>query len=68
MERLQIRIDGMSCEGCVTSVQSALTSHDGVASAAADLETGMLAIEFDPAVIARPGIEAAIEEAGFEIA
>ena len=68
MEQLEIRIEGMSCAGCVASVQNALTSRDGVVSAAADLESGIVAIEFDPAVIARDGLETAIEDAGFDVA
>lgn len=67
MEKLQIRVSGMTCGGCERSVQKALTSRQGVASAKADHAAGVVAVEFDPAVIARAGLEKAITEAGFQV-
>ena len=66
MEKIEIVVEGMSCEGCVASVQNALTANDGVAAATADLDSGIVAIEFDPAVINRDGLATAIEDAGFD--
>ena len=68
MEHLEIRIAGMHCEGCVASVQRALTTRPGVDAARANLLSGVVAIDFDPSRIDRPGLEAAIEGAGFDIA
>ena len=68
MEHLEIRIEGMQCDGCVTSVQKALESRPGVGAARADLNSGSVAIDFEPSRIDRPGLEAAIEDAGFDIA
>ena len=68
MKHLEIRIEGMHCEGCVASVQRALASRPGVDAAQADLDSGIVAIDFDPSGIDRPGLEAAIEDAGFDIA
>lgn len=68
MEHLEIRIEGMQCDGCVASVQRALTNRPGVGAARADLDSGMVAIDFDPARIDRPGLETAIQDAGFDIA
>ena len=68
MEHLEIRIEGMQCDGCVTSVQRALESRPGVGAARADLDSGNVAIDFEPSRIDRPGLEAAIEDAGFDIA
>ena len=67
MERLELTVDGMQCEGCVAGVQNALTSRPGVTAAAARLDDGLVTVEFDPAAIDRAGIEAAIEEAGFDV-
>ena len=67
MEKIELRVDGMTCSGCVKSVQKALTSHDGVRSASADLDSGMVKIDFDPSLIKRPALEKAIVDAGFEI-
>ncbi|MYE11419.1 MAG: heavy-metal-associated domain-containing protein [Gammaproteobacteria bacterium] len=67
MERLELTVDGMQCEGCVASVQNALTGRDGVTVATARLHDGLVTVEFDPAAIDRVGIETTIEEAGFEV-
>lgn len=68
MERVEIRVDGMTCGGCVKSIQNALNNRDGVASAAADLDSSMVAIEFDSGVIQQDAIEQAIVDAGFSVA
>ncbi len=68
MERIEIRVDGMTCGGCVKSIQNALTNRDGVSSAAADLESATVSVEFDAGVIQKAAIEQAIVDAGFSVA
>ncbi|NOX93091.1 MAG: heavy-metal-associated domain-containing protein [Gammaproteobacteria bacterium] len=68
MERVEIRVDGMTCGGCVNSIQNALTNRDGVTSAAADLDSSLVVIEFDSGVIQQDAIEQAIVDAGFSVA
>lgn len=68
MEKVEIKVSGMTCGGCERSVQNALTTHKGVASAKADRAAGIVAIEFDPAVIQRQALEKAIQGAGFQVA
>ena len=67
MERLELTVEGMHCEGCVASVQNALMSRDGVADANARLVDGLVTVEFDPGAINRAVIEDAIEGAGFDV-
>ena len=67
MERLEVTVDGMACEGCVASVQNALTGRTGVAAATARLHDGLVTVEFDPSAIDRAAIETAIEDAGFDV-
>lgn len=68
MEKVELRVEGMTCGGCVTSVQKALTSHDGVSSATADLESGVVSIDYDPGLIQKAALKKAILDAGFEVA
>jgi copper chaperone len=68
MQKINIKVTGMTCGGCERSVQNALTSHKGVTSAKADRTAGIVAVEFDPAMIERAAIEKAIAEAGFKVA
>ncbi|UCG73406.1 MAG: heavy-metal-associated domain-containing protein [Chromatiales bacterium] len=68
MERVELNVEGMTCGGCVNSIQNALNTRDGVASATADLESQRVTIEFDPALIQKAGLVEAIEDAGFDVA
>ena len=68
MERVELNVEGMTCGGCVNSIQNALNAREGVASATANLEAKSVTIEFDPAVIQQANLVEAIEDAGFDVA
>jgi len=68
MERIDIRVEGMTCGGCVNSIQNALTHRDGITSATADLDSAMVTVEFDAGVIQADAIRQAITDAGFSVA
>jgi copper chaperone len=67
MESVELKIDGMTCSGCVNSIQNALYRQDGVNKAIADMENSLVTVEFDPAVIERAGLVRAIADAGFDV-
>jgi copper chaperone len=67
MENVELKIDGMTCSGCVNSIQNALYRQDGVNKAVADIENSLVMVEFDPAVIKRDGLVEAIADAGFDV-
>ena len=60
----QFKIDGMTCEGCVSSVKKAILKVDPKAKVEIRLETGIAQI--DGAVNPEP-VKAAIEAAGFDV-
>jgi copper chaperone len=66
METTTIKVDGMSCGGCVKSVTGVLTALDGVAKAEVSLEQKQAVVEFDAAKLTRDRLKAAIEDAGFD--
>ena len=66
METTTIKVDGMSCGGCVKSVTGVLTALDGVANADVSLEQKQAVVEFDAAKVTRDRLKAAIEDAGFD--
>jgi copper chaperone len=68
MQKVDIKVSGMTCGGCERSVQNALTSRKGVQAAKADRNAGLVTVEFDPGLIQRTEIENAIAEAGFKVA
>lgn len=61
-----INIEGMTCDGCVKSVDSALTQLDGVQSVEVDLEGNKASVTYDSSAVAVDAIVEAIEESGFD--
>ena len=67
-ETIELRVEGMSCDGCVSSVEKALRRLDGVIEASADLDAEQATVTIDPATIGRDTLAQAIEDAGFDVA
>ena len=68
METTTIKVDGMSCGGCVKSVTGVLAALDGVAKAEVSLEQKQAVVEFDAGKVSRDQLKAVIEDAGFDAA
>ena len=66
MENTVIKVEGMSCQGCVKSVTEVLSALNGVASAVVSLDAAAATVSFDPAVVSRQALCVAIEDAGFD--
>jgi copper chaperone CopZ len=64
MEELSIRIAGMSCGGCVSSVRSALARLPGVE--VRRVEVGSATLAYDPGLTNPESVRSAIVQAGFE--
>jgi copper chaperone len=67
MEKLSFKVDGMTCGGCVKSIQNALNEQNGINTAIADLDNASVEVEYDSTLIAAAAIKAAIETAGFDV-
>ena len=67
METTTLKIGGMTCGGCVASVQRVLKALDGVARADVSLEKNEATVEYEPARVKPADLEAAVEDAGYEI-
>jgi len=66
MDQVVIKVEGMSCQGCVKSVTGVLQALPGVASVDVSLEAGEARVGFDPAQVGLADLRAAIEDAGFD--
>jgi copper chaperone len=66
METSVIKVGGMSCQGCVRNVTGVLTVLPGVVTVEVSLEAAEARVVFDPQVVARAALVAAIEDAGFD--
>ena len=63
MERMTLKIDGMSCGHCVRAVRSALEGIDGVAVERVDI--GSAAVSYDPARARPEAIVDAVADEGY---
>ncbi len=65
-ERLRFGVRGMTCASCVRRVERALTSVEGVASAAVNLATEQATVEV-PAGVDIEALRAAVDRAGYDL-
>lgn len=68
MKSLELKIDGMHCEGCASTIQTVLSLAPGVKSANVSFEKGAASILYDPKDTDPTQLAAAIENAGFQAA
>jgi copper chaperone len=61
-----VRIGGMTCQGCVRSVQQVLETIPGVEHAEVSLDKGQARVSFDPEQTGVDAFKAAIADAGYE--
>ena len=67
MSQILLEVEGMHCDGCVSSVTNALVRLDGVSAASADFNQGIADVAYDSHQIDVRGIKQAIEDAGFDV-
>ncbi len=66
MERVTMKIDGMTCGHCVGQVSKALTGLDGVSVERVGI--GSATVAFDPRTTSEAKITEAIEDQGYSVA
>jgi copper chaperone len=66
MATADIKIEGMSCEGCVKSVTRALQGVPGVEKVEVFLAKGKADVTYDPAKAGLADLKRAVERAGYE--
>lgn len=67
METITLKIDGMTCGGCVSSVTRVLSETAGVANAQVDLASGTAVVQFDSAQTNVAALMDVVEDAGFDV-
>ncbi len=65
MEKERFDITGMTCSSCSTRVEKAVDGLEGVETAAVNLLTNSMTVEYDPAAVDAQGIVDAVEKAGY---
>jgi copper chaperone len=67
METEKISIGGMTCGGCVASVERVLRALDGVEKVDVSLERAEAMVDYVPDRVTAARLRTAIEGAGFEV-
>ena len=68
MTTVKLKVEGMTCGGCVASVTRVVNAVPGVADARVRLDAGSAEVDFDPERTDEAAIRSAIEGAGYEVA
>lgn len=66
--KAELKIGGMTCQGCVRSVETRLSKVAGVESAHVDLAAGSATVEYDDSRVDVGKLIAAVQQIGFEAA
>jgi copper chaperone len=66
MNQVTIKVEGMSCGGCVRNVTGVLKALPGVSEAEVSLEEARAQITYDPAQVTPEQMRSAVEAAGFD--
>ena len=67
MDTITLKISGMTCGGCSSSVKKVLEAEDAVKSAEVDHEKGTALVNYDANKISLERFEEIIDKAGFEL-
>jgi copper chaperone len=65
--RITFTVEGMSCNHCKNSIESAVRALEGVTGAEVSLAENQVAITFDQNTITREDLETAITNAGYQV-
>jgi copper chaperone CopZ len=68
MEKIVLRVEGMKCGGCESSVKNLLEALEGVVLAAADHAANQVDIDFDAALVSLDELKQAVSDAGYAVA
>jgi len=66
METVELKVEGMDCEGCVKSVTRMLGGVPGVHKVEVSLEQGRAKVSYDPAKAGLEQLRRAVERAGYK--
>jgi len=65
---VELKVEGMTCQGCVRSVTKKLSGVAGVSSAVVDLAAGKATVQYDDSRSKVADLIGAVEQIGFSAA
>ncbi len=67
IQSIQLPVGGMTCNGCVRTIEKKLSATPGVVSARVSLEGGSAMVDYDPERAQPADLVAAIEKLGYTV-
>ncbi|MDA8049163.1 MAG: heavy metal-associated domain-containing protein [Rhodospirillales bacterium] len=67
MKSVNLKIEGMRCDGCAETIKAVIGREPGVKSVAVTFGGGEARILYDPAVTGEDRLVAAVERPGFRV-
>ena len=67
MQTEHLKVTGMTCGGCTSSVTNALNAVNGVADVAVSLSAGEAVVQYDERVTSAEKLKSAVKGAGYGV-
>jgi copper chaperone len=67
MEKVTLKVEGMSCNHCVNAVESNVGKLDGVSHVKVNLDQGQVDVEFDISKVDLEKIKETIDDQGYDV-
>jgi copper chaperone len=67
MEKITLKVDGMSCNHCVNAIEGSVGKLEGVSSIKVNLSEGNVAIEYDSSKVSLDKIKDTIDDQGYDV-
>lgn len=67
MNNVTLKVEGMHCSGCASTIQMLLQRKPGVRRVSAYFDSGEARVLYDPAAVSEDDLVAAIEKAGYRV-
>jgi copper chaperone len=67
MEKVTLKVNGMSCNHCVNAVESSVGKLEGVQTVKVDLKEGNVDVEFNPSEVSLNKIKETIDDQGYDV-
>lgn len=68
MVKETLKVSGMSCGHCVSSIEGSVGELDGVSNVKVRLEEGLVDVEFDSSTVSLETIKETIDDQGYDVA
>ena len=66
-KKIELKVSGMTCASCATTIEKSLSKLSGVAKAQVNLGTETASIEYDSDKLKLPDLEKAVTDAGYDV-